>query len=74
MLLTHFLHTPTTTKGIITTMTPTTTQRTTLFIRPTILKQAKAQAVVEDSTLTKLVEKALIKYLPKQTVIKKPEL
>ncbi len=55
-------------------MTTVTTQRTTLFIRTTILKQAKAQAVVEDSTLTSLVEKALIKYLPKQTVIKKPEL
>lgn len=46
-------------------------QRTTLFLNPGLLKHAKAQAVVEDLTLTSLVEKALIQYLPKETVIKK---
>lgn len=46
-------------------------QRVTLFVNPSILKQARAQAVVEERTLTSLVEKALIKYLPKVTIIKK---
>jgi hypothetical protein len=46
-------------------------QRITLFVNPSILKHARAQAVVEDSSLTALVEKALIKYLPKETIIKK---
>ena len=46
-------------------------QRTTLFFNPSIVKQAKAQAVVEELTLTSLIEKALIKYLPKETVVKK---
>ncbi|MFA6532774.1 MAG: hypothetical protein WCT22_02130 [Patescibacteria group bacterium] len=46
-------------------------QRVTLFINPAIAKQARAQAVVEELTLTSLVEKALISYLPKETIIKK---
>jgi len=46
-------------------------QRVTLFVNPSILKQSRAQAVLEDRTLTSLVEKALIDYLPKETVIKK---
>jgi len=46
-------------------------QRITLFINPSIVKHAKAQAIVEETTLTDLVEKALIKYLPEKTVIKK---
>ena len=46
-------------------------QRVTLFINPSIVKHAKAQAVIEDLSLTDLVEMALIKYLPKETVIKK---
>lgn len=50
------------------------TQRVTLFLNPEILKHARAQAIVEDSTLTKLVTKALIAYLPVVTVIKKTEL
>lgn len=49
-------------------------QRITLFINPSIAKQAKAQAVVEELTLTELVEKALIKYLPTETTIKKVEI
>ena len=47
-------------------------QRTTLFLTPAIAKQAKAQAVIEELSLTTLVERALIKYLPKETIIKKP--
>jgi hypothetical protein len=46
-------------------------QRVTLFANPSILKQARAQAVFEELSLTSLVEKALIAYLPKETVIKK---
>ena len=46
-------------------------QRVTLFLNPDLVKHAKAQAVIDEITLTVLVEKALIKYLPKETVIKK---
>jgi hypothetical protein len=46
-------------------------QRVTLFINPSILKQTRVQAVVEETTLTTLVERALIAYLPKETTIKK---
>ena len=49
-------------------------QRVTLFLKPAITKQARAQAIIEDITLTKLIERALIQYLPKETVIKKIEL
>jgi predicted HicB family RNase H-like nuclease len=55
-------------------MTTNNKQRLTLFINPAIAKQAKAQAVVEGLSLTALVEKALIIYLPKETVIKKLEI
>ena len=52
-------------------MISSTKQRVTLFINRSIAKQARAQAVVEDLSLTDLVEKALIKYLPIETIIKK---
>ena len=52
-------------------MTTAAKQRVTLFIDPAISKQARVQAVVEDISLTSLVEKALIHYLPSETVIKK---
>jgi len=42
------------------TTTTTTKQRITLFINPSIIKHARAQAVVEDLTLTKIVEKTLL--------------
>jgi hypothetical protein len=45
--------------------------RTTLFINNLIVTYAKAQALVEDISLTRLVEKALIAYLPPEIVIKK---
>ena len=46
-------------------------QRVTLFLNPDIVKHAKAQAVVEELSLTNLVEKALVNHLPHKTVIKK---
>ena len=49
-------------------------QRVTLFLNPDLLKHAKAQAIIEDKTLTSLIERALIDYLPKETIIKKLEL
>lgn len=55
-------------------MTTIKKQRVTIFINPSVAKQARAQAVVEESTLTALVERALIEYLPKETVIKKIEI
>lgn len=55
-------------------MTNNDKQRVTLFINPSIAKHAKAQAVVEELSLTNLVEKALIGYLPKVTVIKKVDI
>lgn len=52
----------------------TVTQRVTLFLKPALLKHARAEAIVEDITLTKLVEKALIAYLPAEIVIKKVDI
>ncbi len=49
----------------------TSKKRVTLFVDPSILKHAKAQAALDETTLTSLVEKALIKYLPKETTAKK---
>jgi predicted HicB family RNase H-like nuclease len=49
-------------------------KRLTLFINPAIAKHARAQAVLEELSLTTLVEKALIKYLPKETVIRKAKI
>jgi len=46
-------------------------QRVTLFLNQSLLKHAKAQAIVEEIRLTTLMEKALSKYLPKETVLKK---
>ncbi len=54
-------------------MTTISKQRVTLFTDPSLLKQAKAQAVVEEISLTQLIERALIKYLPKETIIRKVE-
>ncbi len=55
-------------------MASTDKQRVTIFMNPLITKQARAQAVVEDVSLTTLIEKALIQYLPKETVVKKIEI
>ena len=46
-------------------------QRVTLFLHPDLLTHAKAQAIVEGKSLTEFVEKALVKHLPKETIIKK---
>ncbi len=55
-------------------MTNNDKQRVTLFIHPSLAKHARAQAVLEELSLTALVEKALINYLPKQTVIKRADI
>lgn len=55
-------------------MTTNKKQRITLFIVPSIAKYAKAQAVIEGLSMTNLVEKALINYLPKETIIKKADI
>ena len=55
-------------------MTPKNKQRVTIFVNPALAKHARAQAVVEEITLTELVERALIKYLPKETIIKKVDI
>lgn len=52
-------------------MTTNKPHRITLFIKHGIVKHARAQAILEELTLTALTEKALIKYLPRETVIKK---
>ena len=52
-------------------MTEIKKQRVTLFMDPSLAKQARAQAVVEDLSLTALAEKALLKYLPKETIVRK---
>lgn len=52
-------------------MTKIEKQRVTLFLNPSLLKQARMQALVEEISLTALVEKVLSKYLPKVTVIRK---
>lgn len=59
---------------MILSMTTNGKQRLTLFINPSIAKQARAQAVVEEVTLTLLIEKALIKYLPMETVVRKVDI
>ncbi len=55
-------------------MTTKIKQRITLFLKPELIIQSKAQAIVEAISLTQLVEKALVKYLPAETIIKKPKL
>ncbi|HRY82737.1 MAG TPA: hypothetical protein P5232_03510 [Candidatus Moranbacteria bacterium] len=52
-------------------MTTSNKKRVTLFIDLKLLKCAKTQAIVEDISLTALTEKALIKYLPKKTLVRK---
>lgn len=68
------LLTSSTTSCSIRSMSTGTKQRITLFINPSIAKQARAQAIIEDLTLSKLVGTALINYLPKETIIKKTKL
>jgi len=55
-------------------MTDKTRQRLTLFMKPAIIKHARATAIVEDKTLTKLAEDALIAYLPEEIVLKKDKI
>lgn len=55
-------------------MTTIPSHRLTLFMNPAIVKHARAQAIVEEISLTSLVEKALIKYLPIETIIRTLEI
>lgn len=57
----------------MTTTTTKTKKRVTLFILPSITKQARAQAIIDGLTLSALVEKALLNYLPHKTEIVKIE-
>ena len=66
--------TSTTTICSMCSMTNIAGKRLTLFLNPSILKHARAEAIVEEITLTKLVEKALIAYLPAEIVLKKEAL
>jgi hypothetical protein len=52
----------------------TNKKRLTLFLNPLLIKHARAQAVIDGSTLTSLIKKALISYLPEEIVIKKSEI
>jgi hypothetical protein len=47
-------------------MTTNEKRRVTLFLNPDLLKRAKLQAVVEEKSLTVLVENALSRYLPEK--------
>lgn len=55
-------------------MTKTKKQRVTLFLNPDLLKQARAQAIVEGLSLTALVEKILTEYLPNETIVRKADI
>lgn len=55
-------------------MAKTESQRVTLFINPELLKHAKAHAVVEEKTLTQIVETSLVAYLPEMINILKPKI
>jgi len=52
-------------------ITTLNTRRITLFLTPALAKQAKAQAVIDDISLTTLVQRALMAFLPKETIIVK---
>ncbi len=52
-------------------MSNTSKQRLTLFLKPSVIKHAKAAAIIEDMTLAQLVEKSLTEYLPEKIVIEK---
>jgi hypothetical protein len=60
-----------TTNTTNTTNATNTKRRMTIFIKPSVAKHARTQAIVEELTLSKLVEKALLAYLPNEIVIKK---
>jgi len=40
-------------------------KRVTLFLKPSTIKKARAQAIEEETTLSGLAEKALDEYLPR---------
>lgn len=58
----------------MTSTTNTGKQRVTLFLNPKLLLHARAQAIIQDISLTKLIQNCLIDSLPPEIVIKKPKL
>jgi hypothetical protein len=52
-------------------MTNNEKKRVTVFLDLDLLKHAKIQAIAEEISLTALIESALVKYLPKEIVIRK---
>lgn len=55
-------------------MTINSKKRVTLFLNPSLLRHAKAQAAVEEMSLAALIERDLIKYLPKETAFENDEI
>jgi hypothetical protein len=51
-------------------MTNNNKRRVTVFIDPDLLKQSKAEAIIKEISLSELIEKSLINFLPKETIIK----
>ena len=51
-------------------MTNKTKKRVTIFIDPEILIHSKAEALIRGITLSQLIEKAMVDYLPNETTIK----
>jgi len=52
-------------------MTKIEKQRVTLFLSSSLLKKAKIQSIIEEKSLTALIEESLIRYLSKKTTPKK---
>jgi len=50
-------------------MTSNKKQRLTIFLDPKLIKLAKAQAVILETTLTSVIETALVKFLPEEIII-----
>ncbi len=59
---------------VIMTTNRITKHRATFLLNRDVVKQAKAQAIIEGRSLTDLVERALIKCLPDETVFRKTEI
>lgn len=48
-----------------------TKQRVTIFIDKFVVKKSKAQAIIDEVTLSSFIESTLVKCLPKEIKIKK---
>lgn len=54
-------------------MTTTDKQRLTVFLKPDLIRHAKAEAVIKNSTVADLIVKALVAYLPEEIKSVKPK-